>query len=102
MSWKIDISRNHEIHNKMGLFHNVLEEKSQKNSLSIIESQKLPNFNPMCKIQIEYRSDTKKIEPIEYRGNGNQWKNNQSLQLQREEFDKLLGILPSLLGYVET
>ena len=28
--------------------------------------------------------------------------NNQSLQLQREEYDKLLDMLPSLLGYVET
>ena len=29
-------------------------------------------------------------------------KKNQSLQLQREEYDKLLDMLPSLLGYVET
>ena len=50
-------------------------------------------------IQIRYQ---KKIELIEYRRNGNQLKNNQSLQLQREEYDKLLDILPSLPGYVET
>ena len=29
-------------------------------------------------------------------------KNSQSLQVQREEYDKLLDMLPSLLGYVET
>ena len=54
------------------------------------------------KMHIGYRSDTNKIELVEYRRNGNQWKINQSLQLQREEYDKLLDMLPSLLGYVET
>ena len=44
----------------------------------------------------------KKIELIDYRRNGNQWKNDQSLQLQREDHDKLLDILPSILGYVKT
>ena len=41
------------------------------------------------------------MDLVEYRRNGNQKKNNQSLQLQREEFDKLLNMLPSSLGYVE-
>ena len=102
----------------MGFFHIVLEEKTQKISLTIVESQKknLQNLdvdsqkshfewtlhNGRRKIHIEYRSDTKKIDLVEYRRNGNQWKNNQSLQLQREEYDKLLDMLPSLLGYVET
>ena len=121
MSWNIDFSRNLllKLHNKLGLFHIVLEEKSQKISLSIIESQNLPNLqnldvdsqishfesilhNGRRKIHIGYRSDTKKIELVQYRRNGNQWKNNQSLQLQREEYDKLIDMLPSLLGYVET
>ena len=103
----------------MGLFHIVLEKKSQEISLTIIESQSLSNLhnldsdsqiphfewtlhNDRRKIHIGNRSATKKTEIKEYRRNGNQWKNNQSLQLQREEFDKLLDILPSLLGYVET
>ena len=103
----------------MGPFHIVLEEKSQKTSLTIIESQDLPNLqnldvdsqishfewtlhNGRRKTHIRYRSDTKKIDLVEYRRNGNQWKYNQSSQLQREEYDKLLDMLPSLLGYVET
>ena len=41
MSWNIGFSRNLllKLHNKLGLFHIVLEEKSQKMSLTIIESQ---------------------------------------------------------------
>ena len=120
MSWNIGFSRNLllKLHKELGFFHIVLEEKSQKISLTIIESQNLPNLqnldvdsqishfewtlhNGRRKIHIGYRSDTKKIDLLEYRRNGNQWKNNQSLQLQREEFDKLLDMLPSLLGYVE-
>ena len=44
MSWNIGFSRNLllKLHNKLGLFHIVLEEKSQKISLTIIESQNLP------------------------------------------------------------
>ena len=78
-----------------GLFHIVLEEKSQKITLTIIESQKLPNLqnldvdsqishfewilhNDRRKIIIGYTSDTKKIEVVENRRNRNQWKNNQS------------------------
>ena len=121
MSWNIGFSRNLilKLHNKLGLFYIVLEEKSQKTPLTIIESQNLRNLqnldvdsqishfewilhNGRRKINIGYRSDTKNVESVEYRRNGNQWKNNQSLQLQREEYDKLLDMLPSLLGYVET
>ena len=54
------------------------------------------------KIHTGDRSDTKKIELIEYQRNGSQWNNDQSLQLQRDEYDKLLDIHLSLLGYVET
>ena len=106
----------------MGLFHIVQEEKSQKISLTIIESQNLPNLQNLdvdsqishfewtlhngrrndSKKMIANRYDSKKIDLVEYRRNGNQWKNNQSLQLQREEYDKILDMLPSLLGYVET
>ena len=104
---------------KLGLFPIVLEGKSQKNSLTYIESQNLPNLQNLDvdsqishfewtlhsgrrKIHIGYRSDTKKIELIEYRRNGYQWKINQSFQLQTEEYDKLIDILPSKLGYLET
>ena len=121
MSWIIGFSKNLflKLHNKFGIFNIVLEEKSQQISLTIIESQNLPNLqkldvdsqisnfewilhNSRRKIHIGYRSDTIKIELVEYRRNENQWKNNQSLQLQREEYDKLLDMVPSLLGYVET
>ena len=107
MSWNIGFSRNLllKLYNKLGLFHIVLEEKSQKISLTVIESQNLPILqnldidsqishfvwtlhNGRRKIHIGYRSDTKKIDLVEYRRNGNQWKNYQSLQLQREEYDK--------------
>ena len=58
--------------------------------------------NGKRKIDIGYRSNSKKIDLIEYRRNGNQWKNNRYLQLQQEEYYKVLDILPSLLGYIET
>ena len=121
MSWNIGFSRNSilKLYNKLGFFHIVLEEKCKKKLLTIIESQNLPNLQNMDvdsqishfewtlhngrrNIHMGYRSDTKKLELKEYRRNGNQWKNNKSLQLQREEYDKLLDILPSSLGYIET
>ena len=58
--------------------------------------------NSRRKILIGYTSHTKKKEVVENRRNRNQWKNNHSLQLQREESDKLLDMLTSLLGFVET
>ena len=106
-----------KLHINLGLFLFVLEENSEKISIKFIKSQKLPNLqnldvdsqishfewtlhNGRRKIHIGYRSDLKKL--IEYRRNGNQWEDNQSLQLQSEEYDKLHDILPALLGYVET
>ena len=46
MSWNIAFSRNLllKLHKKLGFFHTVLEEKSQKISLTIIEPQNLPNL----------------------------------------------------------
>ena len=94
MSWNIGFSSNPivQLHNTLGLFHIVLEEKSQKISLTVIKSQNLPvivsqnllifyvdsqisNFewtlhNGRKKIQIGYRSDTKKLVLVEYRRNG--------------------------------
>ena len=77
MSWNIGFSRNLilKLHNKLGPFYIVLEEKSQKISLIIIESQNLPNLqdlevdsqishfewilhNGRRKNHIGYRSDT--------------------------------------------
>ena len=66
-----------KLHNKLGLFHSLLEKKSQKRSLTIMKSQNLPNLqnldvdsqishfewtlhNGRKKIHIGYRSDTKK------------------------------------------
>ena len=37
----------------------------------------------------------------EYRRNGNHWKHNQLLQLQKEHYDKMLDILPTLISYVQ-
>ena len=90
MSWNIAFSRNLllKFYNKLGLFHIVLEEKSQNISLIIIESQNFPNLqnldvdsqishfqwimhNGRRKIYIGYRSNTKKIELVQYRRNGN-------------------------------
>ena len=82
---------NLKFHNKLVFFHIFLDEKSQRFSLTIIESQKLPNLqnfdvdsqitkfewtlhNGRRKIHRGFRSDTKKIEHIEYRRNENQWK----------------------------
>ena len=47
MSWNFDFSRKltFKLHNKLGLFHIVPEEKSQKLSLTTIESQNLPNLH---------------------------------------------------------
>ena len=88
MSWNIDFSKKLflKLHNKLGLFYVVLQEKSRKISLTIIESQNLPNLqnlnvdsqilhfewtlhNGRKKVHIGYRFDTKKIELIEYRTN---------------------------------
>ena len=46
MSWNIGFSRILilKLHNKLGLFHIVVEENPQKISLTIIESQSLPNL----------------------------------------------------------
>ena len=44
MSWNIDFTRNLvvKLQNKLGLFHIVLQEKSQKLSLTVLESHNLP------------------------------------------------------------
>ena len=79
MSWNIGLSRNLtlNLHSKLGHVHIVQEQKSKKISLTIIESQILPNLqnldvdsqishfewtlhNGRRKIHIRYRSDTKK------------------------------------------
>ena len=49
MSWNIGFSRNLvlKLQNKLGLFHIVLQEKSQKCSLTILESQNLPQLQDL-------------------------------------------------------
>ena len=54
--------------------------------------------NGRRKIFLSYRSDIKKIDLIEE----NTWKNNQKIQLEKEEYDKLVDFIPSILSYVET
>ena len=85
---------------------------AQKVSLTITETQNLQNLqnlyvdsqiphfqwtlhNGRRKIHLGYSSVTNKTKLIEYRRNGNQWENNQSLRLQREEYNKLMNKLPS-------
>ena len=58
--------------------------------------------NGRRKIFLGYRSNSKKLDLIDYRRNGNKQKKVRSLKLQRKVYDELLDILPSLLGYVET
>ena len=56
----------------------------------------------MLEEQFSYDTDLiPKNGLIEYRRNGNQWKLNQFLQLQKEQYDKLLDILPTFLSYVQ-
>ena len=121
MSWNIGFSRNLvlKLQNKLGLFHIVLQEKSQKLSLTVLESQNLPKLqdldtesqisqfewtlhNGRRKIFLSYRSDVKKIDIIEYRRKGNTWKNNQNFQLEKKEYDNLVDFIPSVLSYEET
>ena len=116
MSWNIGFSRNLvlKLQNKLGLFHIVLQEKSQKFSLTVLESQNLPKLQDLDtesqisqfewtlyygrrKIFLSYRSDIKKIDIIEYRRKGNTWENNQNFQLEN-----LVDFIPSVLSYVET
>ena len=58
--------------------------------------------NGRQKVFLSYRSDIKKIDLIESRRKGNTWKNNQKFQLEKEEYDKLVDFIPSVLSYVET
>ena len=59
--------------------------------------------NGRNKIYTGYRTDTKKkTEITENHRKGNEWKINPLLQLEREDYDKLVDINPSSLGYVET
>ena len=46
MNWKIGFSENITLkfHNKFVIFHIVLKEKSEKFSLTVLESQKLPKL----------------------------------------------------------
>ena len=70
----------------------------------------IPHFewtlhNGRQKVFLSHRSDIKKvdlIEYIEYRRNRNTWKNNQKFQLEKEEYDKLVDFIPSVLSHVET
>ena len=103
MSWNIGFSRNLvlKLQNNLGLFHIVLQEKSQKFSLTVLESQNLLKLqdldtespisqfewtlhNGRRKIFLTFRSDIKKIDLIEYRRKENIWKNNQKFQLEKK------------------
>ena len=121
MSLNIGFSRNLvlKLQNKLGIFHIVLQEKSQKFSLTVLESQNLPKLqdldtesqisqfewtlhNGRRKNFLSYRSDIKKIDLIEYRRKGNTLKNNQNFQLEKKVYDNLVDFIPSVLSYVET
>ena len=49
MSWNIGVSRNLVLkpQNQLGLFHIVLQEKFQKFSLTVLESQNLPKLQDL-------------------------------------------------------
>ena len=121
MSWNIGFSRNLllKLQIKLGHFHIVLQEKTQKFSLTVLESQNLPKLrdldtesqisqfqwtlhNGRRKVFQRFCSDIKKIDLIQYRRNGNTWKNNQKFQLEKEEYDNLVDFITSVLSYVET
>ena len=121
MSWNNGFSRNLvlKLQNKLGLFHIVLQEKSQKFSLTVLESQNLPKLqnletesqisqfewtlhNERRKVFLSYRSDIKKIDLIEYRRKGNILKNNQKFQFEKKEYDNLVDFILSVLSCVET
>ena len=121
MSWNIGFSRNLvlKLQNKLGLFHIVLQGKSQKLSLTVLESQSLPKLrdldtesqisqfdwtlhNGRRKVFLSYRSDIIKIDLMEYRRKRNLWKNNQKFQVEKEEYDKLVNFIPSVLTYTKT
>ena len=95
----------------MGLFHIVLEEKSQNFSLTVLESQNLPNLHDLDTESIiyqfdwslhngrrktfpSYRSDIQKIDLFEYRRKGNTWKNNQKIQIKNSSIINLLILYP--------
>ena len=90
MSWNIGFSRNLvlKLENKFGLFHIVLQEKSQNFSLTVLESQNLPKLenldteskisqfewtlhNGRRKVFLSCRSGIKKIDLKEYRRKAN-------------------------------
>ena len=58
--------------------------------------------NERRKVFLNYCSGIKKIDLIEYRRKGNTRKNNQKFQLKKEEYDKLVDFIPSVLSYVKT
>ena len=79
MSWNIGFSRNQvlKLQNKLGIFHIVLQEKSHKLSLTVLQSQNLPKLqdldaesqisqyewtlhNGRRKVFLSYRLDIKK------------------------------------------
>ena len=107
-----------KLQKKLGLFRIVLQKKSQKFSLTVLESQNLPKLQDLDtepqisqfewtlhkgrrKVFLKYRSDIKQIDLIEYRRKGNTRKNNQKFQLEKEEYDKLVDFISSVLSYVE-
>ena len=90
MRWNYGFSRNLilKLQNKLGLFHIILQEKSQNFLLTVLESQNLPKLqdldtesqisqfewflhNGRRKIFISYRSVVQKVDLIEYRRKGN-------------------------------
>ena len=100
----------------MEILHIVLQEKSQKFSLTVLESQNLLKLqdldtesqisqfewtlhNGRRKVFPSYRSDIKN-RLIEHRRKRNTWKNNPKIQLEKK-YDKLVDFILSVLSYEE-
>ena len=58
--------------------------------------------NGRLKIFLSYSSDIKKRDLIEYRRKRDTWKINRKFQLEKEEYDKLVDFIPSVLSYGKT
>ena len=100
-----------KLQNKLGLFQIVSQEKSQKFSLTVLESQNLPKSQDLHtelqishfewilhigrrKVFLSYRSDIKKLDLIEYRRKGNTWKNNQDFSWKKKRMINWLILSP--------
>ena len=121
MSWNIGSSRNIflSLRNKSKVFHVRLHYELKKSSYTVLEALNFPkidkldsesNFselkwvihNGLRRTTLIYQSDKHEISISQHRWNGVQWSFLTKIELEKEEYKKLLEHLPDLLSYVET